>query len=108
MPLIGRQDAWALTALGCGLITASPWLAGDPRALLGLLPPAAGGAWLAWRRANRWLDRTDTRSREGFVLPSDKIFPECMSQGTGLRLGYTTDRQLPLDVGNEALQRHTA
>lgn len=108
MALIGRKDAWALSALGSGLIAAHPWLAGDPIALLGLLPPAAGGAWLGWKRAREWLDRTDTRSREGFVLPSDELFPECLADGTGLRLGYTTDRQLPLEIADEALQRHMA
>ena len=108
MPLIGRKDAWALTAIGAGIIAANPWFAGNPLALLGLLPPAAGGAWLAWKRAREWLDRTDTKSREGFIIPSDEVYPECMPLGTGLRIGYTTDEQLPVDISNDFLQRHTA
>jgi len=108
MTLIGRKDAWALTAIGTGIIAANPWLAGNPLALAGLVPPLAGGAWLAWKQACRWLDLTDTKSREGFVLPSDEVPPECMHTATGLRFGYTTDQQLGVDIHNDFLQRHTA
>jgi hypothetical protein len=108
MPLIGRKDAWGLAAIGAGIAAANPALAGDPGALLGLLAPAAGGAWFGWKQARAWLDVTDTQSREGFILPSDPCFPECMPQGTGLRMGYTTDQQLPIDIADESLMRHTA
>lgn len=108
MALIGRKDAWALSAISAGIIAANPWLAGNPMALAGLVPPIFGGAWLAWKGARRWLDQTDTKSREGFVLPSDEVPPECMQKGTGLRFGYTTDEQRAVDIHNDFLQRHTA
>ena len=108
MPLIGRKDAWALAALGTGIAAANPYLAGDPSALLGLLPPIGGGAWLSWKHARAWLDITDSKSREGFILPSDKPFPECMPQGEGLRIGYTTDQKRPIDIADDALMRHMA
>src|SRR5690554_1918113 len=101
MALIGRKDAWALSAISAGIIAANPWLAGNPMALAGLVPPIFGGAWLAWKGARRWLDQTDTKSREGFVLPSDEVPPECMQKGTGLRFGYTTDEQRAVDIHND-------
>lgn len=108
MALIGRKDAWALSTIAAGLIAANPWLAGNPEALALALAPALGGGWLALKRARQWLDRTDTKSREGFILPSDEVPPECMGSQTGLRFGYTTDHQVGVDIHNDFLQRHTA
>jgi len=108
MPLIGKKDAWALTAIGAGFAAANPWLAGDPMALLGLIPPGVGGAWLAWKYAREWLDVTDTQSRENFILPSDETPGVFMPQGTGLRFGYTRDKNLPVDIEDPFLMRHTA
>ena len=110
MPLLGRKDAWALAGIGAGFAAASPWFAGNPAALLGLAPPVAGGAWLAWKHAREWLDRTDTKSRENFILPSDPL-PDggpYMPSGTGLRFGYTRDNNQPVDIADNFLMRHTA
>lgn len=106
--LIGRKDAWSLAAVAGGAIAASPWFAGSPFALLALAPPAAGGAWLATKKAQRWLSRIDTTSREGFVLPSDETFGDLMSLRTGIRLGYTKDEGMPVDIEDSNMARHTA
>jgi hypothetical protein len=106
--LIGRKDAWALAGIGAGIAAASPWLAGHPNALGLLLPPVAGGAWLAHKQARRWLNRVNTERREDFVLPSDPTYGEFMQKRTGLRFGYTRDNALPVDIRNDFLMRHTA
>jgi hypothetical protein len=106
--MVGRKDAWALMGIGAGVIAASPWLAGNPLALPALLGPAAGAAWFAHKRALEWLDRTDTVKRENFILPSDENFGEFMPNQGGLRIGYTRDNAMPLDIEDNFLQRHTA
>lgn len=106
--MVGRKDAWALMGIGAGVIAASPWLAGNPLALPALLGPAAGAAWFAHKRALEWLDRTDTEKRENFILPSDETFGEFMPTQGGLRIGYTRDNAMPLDIEDNFLQRHTA
>lgn len=106
--LIGRKDAWALTGIGAGIAAASPWFAGNPYALGLLVPPFAGGAWLAYKQARRWLSRVDTERREDFILPSDQTFGEFMDKRTGLRFGYTRDNAYPVDISNDFLMRHTA
>ena len=109
MRLIGRKDALALSGIGAGIVAANPWLSGDPHALLYGLPPAfVGGAWLAWKGARDWLDVTDTKSREGFILPSDEVPKESMPDGLGLRVGYTRDQNLPVDIEDSPLMRHAA
>lgn len=106
--LLGRKDAWALMGLGAGAAAASPWLAGNPAAALALGGPALGGAWLAWQKSLDWLDRTDTVSREGFILPSDETFGDFMSERKGIRFGYTRDNSLPVDVEDAFMTRHSA
>jgi intracellular multiplication protein IcmO len=106
--MVGRKDAWALMGIGAGVIAASPWLAGNPLALPALIGPAAGAAWFAHKRALEWLDRTDTEKRENFILPSDDTFGEFMPNQGGLRIGYTRDNAMPLDIEDNFLQRHTA
>lgn len=112
MRLIGRKDAWALSGIGAGFMAANPWLAGDLRALMALGPALAGGAWFANRGAQKWLNRVDTKKREGFILPSDPCcdaeFPEVMPTAKGLRIGYTRDNNLPLDIRDMFMQRHSA
>ena len=105
---VGRKDAWALMGLGAGVAVASPWFAGDALALPGLVGPALGSAWFAHQQAKSWLDRTDVLSREKFILPSDENFGEFMREGKGLRIGYTQDNAMPLDIEDNYLQRHTA
>ncbi len=108
--LIGRKDAWALSGIGAGLAAASPWLAGSIPAMLGAIAlPAAGAGWLTFKKTSEWLDRVDTSKREGFILPSDETFGDfALTEKTGLRIGYTQDHGLPLDIENGYLQRHTA
>ncbi|MNR71710.1 Type IV secretion-system coupling protein DNA-binding domain protein [compost metagenome] len=106
--LVGRKDAWALLGLGAGVAAASPWVAGNPYILPALLGPAAGAGWFAYKRALEWLDRTDTESREDFVLPSDETFGDLMSTKKGIRFGYTRDQGLPVDISDNFLTRHTA
>lgn len=106
--MVGRKDAWALMGIGAGVIAASPWLAGNPLALPAILGPAAGAAWFAHKRTLEWLDRTDTVKRENFILPSDDTFGEFMPSQGGLRIGYTRDNAMPLDIEDNFLQRHTA
>ena len=103
----GRKDALALLTAGAGAATSSPWLAGMGESLPLLMGSAAGAGWFGWQQASHWLDRIDTVSREGFVLPSDKVFPESMGAG-GLRLGQTRDLSLPVDIDNDKLMRHSA
>lgn len=104
---IGRKDAWALAALGSGFAGASPWLAGTGTGLELTLPALLGGAWLGWKEASEWLDQVNPEVRENFILRSDKTFPKTMGVD-GLRMGYTRDRSLPLDIENDSLMRHTA
>jgi intracellular multiplication protein IcmO len=106
--LLGRKDALALLGVGAGLAAANPWLAGNPTAGLALGLPALGGAWLAHSQAQAWLDRTDTKSREGFIIPSDKSFGDFQTSKKGIRFGYTRDNSLPADVEDAFLTRHTA
>jgi hypothetical protein len=106
--LLGRKDAWALMGVGAGLAAASPWLAGNPLAGLALGAPALGGAWLAHSQAQAWLDRTDTVSRENFIIPSDETFGDFMASQKGIRLGYTRDNSLPVDVEDAYMTRHSA
>ncbi|MBC8738530.1 TraM recognition domain-containing protein [Paraburkholderia sp. UCT31] len=106
--LIGRKDAMALLGFGAGIAASSPWLAGNPLALAGLAGPFAGASWLAYKATREWLDRTDTESRENFILPSDETYGELMHTQKGLRFGYTRDNALPVDIEDGFLQRHTA
>lgn len=105
---VGRKDAWALMSIGAGIAAASPWFAGNPMALPALAGPALGAAWFAHQQAQKWLDRTDVVSREKFILPSDENFGLFMREQKGLRIGYTQDNAMPLDIEDNFLQRHTA
>lgn len=105
---VGRKDAWALMGVGAGIAAASPWLAGSAGVLPALVGPAVGAAWFAKQQTEKWLDRTDEESREKFILPSDDNFGLFMPNEGGLRIGYTQDNALPLDIEDNFLQRHTA
>ncbi|PNG50090.1 MULTISPECIES: type IV secretory system conjugative DNA transfer family protein [unclassified Variovorax] len=106
--LVGRKDAWALMGIGAGVAASSPWVAGNPYVLPALVGPAVGAGWFAFKRAREWLDRTDTVSRENFVLPSDETFGDLMSTKEGIRFGYTRDNGMPVDISDNFLTRHTA
>jgi intracellular multiplication protein IcmO len=107
--LLGRNDVLALGSIGVGLAAASPWLAGSVPALASLALPGVGAGWLTYKRTKEWLNRVDTKKREGFVLKSDDTFGDfALSKKTGLRIGYTQDNGEPLDIEDGYLQRHTA
>ncbi|MDO8417784.1 MAG: TraM recognition domain-containing protein [Agitococcus sp.] len=106
--LLGRKDAWALMGVGLGVAGASPWLAGEPAVLGALAGPALGSAWLTYRKTQEWLNRVDADKREDFILKSDETFGELMPTKKGIRLGYTRDNGLPLDIADTFMTRHTA
>lgn len=106
-PLLGRADAWPLMGVGAALAASHPMAAGMPAALLTLPLAAAGAQQLAGKYLGRRLDWTDTESREGFILQSDETFGEHMGLN-GLRIGYTRDQNMPLDIENKFLARHSA
>jgi intracellular multiplication protein IcmO len=105
--MIGYKDALALSGIGAGMMATLPWLAGNPAAWPMMALPAAGTAWLTWRKAHDRMSRVDVDSREGFIIPSDPIYPTCMGAG-GLRVGYTRDNSLPVDIDDDKLMRHSA
>lgn len=106
--LIGREDFWAVAApVAAGVAASHPYFAGNPIALA--VGGAAGlGSYSYFKaEAKRRMSQVDEDLSEGFVLPSDDTFPETMGLG-GLRLGYTKDKRMPLDVENDKLMRHLA
>lgn len=105
-PFAGYKDALGLGAIAAGAGLVVPWTAQINPLLAGILA-AAGAATLAWPRMANKTDKTDTTSKEGFIMPSDKVDPPCMGR-EGLRVGFTKDGNLPLDINNNFLARHTA
>lgn len=106
--LIGREDFWPIAApVAAGAIASHPFLAGHPLSAMGLCLAAYGGWRYCKESAERALSKVDEEPQEGFVLRSDEVFPENLGMG-GLRLGYTKDKSLPLDVENDKLMRHLA
>jgi len=106
--VIGRKDAWALVGFGAGVAVSNPWFAGDLTSLAALAGPALGAAWFARKATKKWLDKTNIKSRENFVVPSDPLDEEFMPTQKGLRFGYTRDNNLAADVADVFLTRHTA
>lgn len=105
--LAGYKDAFALTAIASAVACAHPMLAGSPLAVLSVMLPMAGGAYLSLRKTQKWLNRVDTSKREDFILKSDKWDGEFRGV-KGIRIGYTKDENLPLDIRNDFLMRHSA
>lgn len=106
--LIGREDFWPIAApLAAGLAASHPSFAGNPLAIaVGAL--AGVGSYSYFKdEAKRRLRSVDEEAQEGFVLRSDDTYPETAGLG-GLRVGYTKDRHLPLDIENDKLMRHLA
>jgi GTPase SAR1 family protein len=107
--LIGRKDAWALTAIAAGIAAASPWAAGAPLGLAAAaVLPGVGASLIAKKKSKDWLNRVDTEKEEGFILKSDEVYPEILDKAKGLRFGYTQDQSLPVDIPNALMQRHSA
>lgn len=107
-PLIGREDFWTVAApVVAGLAASHPGFAGNPIALAAGAVAGVGSYHYFRTEARRRLRSVDEEAQEGFVLPSDETFP--LTAGLrGLRLGYTKDRRIPLDVENDKLMRHLA
>lgn len=106
--LIGKKDFWKIAApVAAGFAATHPYFAGNPIALA----LAAGAGYGTFNyfmdEVKRSQNQVDTEAVEGFVLPSDDTFPESIGLG-GLRLGFTTDKKLPLDIENDKLMRHLA
>lgn len=102
----GRYDALAMMGMASGLAASFPWMAQNPPLALGAMLATAGGAsWLTFKAMVEKTDPTDSKSREGFVIKSDEPFNPCMGPG-GLRLGYTKDLNLPVDLSNDLATRH--
>lgn len=105
--LAGKKDLMKLGLSGAGLAASNPLAVGMLPALAGLPLSAIGGAMLGQQHAMKRFSNIDEESTEDFVLPSDDVPEECWGDG-GLRLGFTKDKGLPLDVKNGLLQRHKA
>ena len=106
--LIGRADFWTIAApVALGVTASHPWLAGNPVGLLAAASAGLGGYGYIKQNIKKKLTLADAEANEGFVLRSDGVFPENMGLG-GLRLGYTKDKGLALDIENDKLMRHLA
>ena len=107
-PLIGRNDFWQIAApVGAAVAASHPYFAGNPLAI-GVAAGAAVGGYNYFRKeAARHLYKVEEESNTKFILRSDSMPPPAFGL-KGLRLGYTTDGNLPLDLENEFAQRHLA
>lgn len=104
--LAGRHDAAALSGVMAGFLSAVPWVAANPAALIPAMAAATVGAsWLAHKTFRKHIDPVEMDKRSDFILPSDKLFGQSIGPG-GLRLGYTADKNLPLDIDNDLATRH--
>ena len=106
--LIGREDFWPVAApLAAGLAASHPAIAGSPIAVAVGALAGAGSYSFFKEEAKRRLRSVNADVQEKFVLRSDETFEETAGLG-GLRVGYTKDRNLPLDIENDKLMRHLA
>ncbi len=104
--LAGRYDAAAMLSVAAGLSTTFPWMAQNPSMALGaMLATAAGASWMTFKQLVEHTDPTDLKSRENFIIKSDEPFPVCMGTD-GIRLGYTKDKNHPVDLSNDLASRH--
>jgi ABC-type oligopeptide transport system ATPase subunit len=105
---IGRKDALSLLAASAGVLASNPFFAGDPYLAVLAASPFLAGRRTAEKLASSRFNRIDEDATENFVLPSDPGYGDLMSTQQGIRLGYTTDKVLPVDVPFWAVQRHLA
>lgn len=106
--LIGREDFWPIAApVVAGMAATHPAVAGSPLGLVLAAGAGVGSYNYFVADAKRRLRKVDEDAAEGFSLRSDDTFDEKIGLG-GLRLGYTRDRGLPLDIENDKLMRHLA
>lgn len=106
--LTGREEFWPIAApVMAGLAATHPNFAGSPIAAA----MAAMGGYGAYRylevEARRRLRLVNEDVMEKFILRSDEPWEPCIGLG-GLRLGYTKDTGLPVDIDNNKGMRHLA
>lgn len=107
-PLIGREDFWSIAApIATGLAATHPVFAGSPIALAVTALAGAGAYNYLIDDTKRRMQKVDSAVTEGFVLRSDEAFDESQGLG-GIRVGYTKDRHIPLDIENDKCLRHLA
>lgn len=104
-PLAGRLDAISLGLLSISGMMMLP-LASSIHPLVAGILAAGGSSGLAWARVSKGGDG-NSFPREGFTLPSDAVEPPSMGPD-GVRLGFTKDKGLPVDIVNGLMTRHTA
>ncbi|MEX3984249.1 type IV secretory system conjugative DNA transfer family protein [Paraburkholderia sp. EG287A] len=106
--LIGREDFWHIAApVAAGVVASHPYFAASPIAAAIAAFGGAGSFRYFEAEARRRVSKVNDKVMEGFVLRSDKTFPETVGLG-GLRLGFTRDKSMPLDIENDKLMRHLA
>lgn len=106
--LIGRKDFWTIAApVATGFAASHPYFAGSVLSVGMAAAAGIGGYNYFIQEAKRSLLTVDEEVTEGFSLKSDETFPDTMGLG-GIRIGYTKDRGLPLDIENDKLMRHLA
>lgn len=103
--LAGRVDAVSLGLISISGMMLLPLASSIHPLVVGILA-ASGASGLAWSRVSKG-GESNTLPREGFTLPSDAVEPPSMGVD-GIRLGFTKDKGLPVDVVNGLMTRHTA
>ncbi|WP_087865266.1 type IV secretory system conjugative DNA transfer family protein [Comamonas thiooxydans] len=106
--LLGREDFWPIAApLAVGVGATHPLFAGSPIALAATAAAGVGAYKYYQAETKRRMRTVDEDAFENFSLPSDDTFDENLGLG-GLRIGFTKDRKLPVDIENDKLMRHLA
>lgn len=106
--LTGREDFWPIAApLAAGLAASHPNFAGNPLALAVSALGGVGAFNYMAVEAKRRMRQVNEDLTEKFVLRSDEPWEPCIGLG-GLRMGYTKDTGLPVDIANEKCMRHLA
>lgn len=106
--LTGREEFWPIAApIAAGLAATHPVFAGSPIAVA----ISALGAYGSYRymevEGRRRMRLVNEELSEKFTLRSDEPWEPCMGLG-GLRLGFTKDAGLPVDIDNDRCMRHLA
>ena len=106
--LLGREDFWPVALpLAAGVAASHPYFAGNPIAVALAGLAGVGAYQYLLPENNRRLRKVDEELSEGFILRSDEVFPPANGL-KGLRLGFTKDKNMALDVENDKLMRHLA
>ena len=106
--LIGRHDFWNIAApVGAAVAASHPYFAGNPLALAALAGASYGGYRYFEKEAARRLYKVKDDTNDDFILRSDAV-PDSSFGAQGIRLGFTKDKNLPLDLPNAFASRHLA